>query len=172
MEFHFTDPATDFSDGVRVIQVYHEDLLTRGQALLTLVDTLRQEGMSESRANQCIDAHCYYTHASSLHHQDEEKGLFPLVVDQSPLIDGMLERLTLDHEEIEEAWETLASWLSNPEQINDFPRMQTLAREFEKVLREHLIRENEDFLPPVEKLLGAKQRLEAGGIMRQLRVKS
>lgn len=171
MEFRFIDPATDFSDGLRVIEVYHEDLLKRGQALLVLVDTLRQAGMSEALANQCIDTHCYYTHASSLHHQDEEKGLFPLVVDQSPLIDGMLERLTLDHEEIEEAWDALASWLSNPEKVSDFPRMQTLAREFEKVLREHLIRENEDFLPPVGELLGAEQRLEAGDVMRLLREK-
>ncbi len=53
MEFRFIDPATDFSDGLRVIEVYHEDLLKRGQALLVLVDTLRQAGMSEALANQC-----------------------------------------------------------------------------------------------------------------------
>ncbi len=87
-------------------------------------------------------------------------------MNQTPLIDGMLERLTLDHEKIEEAREALAKRLSQPEQMSDFGEMQTLAREFEKVLREHLTRENEDFLPPIEALLGAEQRLEAGGVMR------
>ncbi len=170
MEFRFIDPATDFSNGLQVIQNYHDDFLNRGKALITLVDTLRLEGMSETLANQCINSHCHYTHACLLHHQDEEKGLFPLIVNQSPLIDGMLERLTLDHEEIEEEWEALGSRLSQPEHIRDFGELQTLARAFEKVLREHLTRENEDFLPQINALLTPEQRLESGEIMQQLRI--
>ncbi len=170
MEFRFIDPATDFSNGLHVIHTYHDDMLEQGQRLLKLVDTLQQQGMSEMLANQCIDAHCYYTHACLLHHQDEEKGLFPLIVNQSPLIDGMLERLTLDHEEIELAWETLASWLSQPEHINDFDQFKMVASDFEKVLREHLTRENEDFLPQIETLLTQEQQLQAGKLMKQIRV--
>ena len=170
MEFRFIDPVTDFSNGLQVIQNYHDDFLNRGKALITLVDTLRLEGMSETLANQCINSHCHYTHACSLHHQDEEKGLFPLIVNQSPLIDGMLERLTLDHEEIEEEWEALGSRLSQPEHIRDFGELQTLARAFEKVLREHLTRENEDFLPQINALLTPEQLLQSGEIMQQLRV--
>ncbi len=90
-------------------------------------------------------------------------------MNQSPLIDGMLERLTLDHEEIEEEWEALASRLSQPEHIRDFGELQILARDFEKVLREHLTRENEDFLPQIKTLLMSEQLLQSGDIMQQLR---
>jgi len=169
MEFRFIDPATDFCNGLQVIQVYHDDLLKRGQALLALADEVRRQGMNEDRANQCIDHHCYYTRASLLHHRDEETGLFPLVVDQSALIDGMLERLAKDHQEIEEAWEALASWLSQPEKINNYNKFAIAAQSFEKLLREHLIRENEDFLPKLETLLTQEQCAQAGETMRRLR---
>ncbi len=172
MKFRFIDPATDFSNGLQVLQVYHDDLLLHGEELLNLTERLSNHGMNETSAYQCISSHCHYTYTCLLHHQDEEKGLFPLIVNQSPLIDGMLERLTKDHEEIEEAWEALASWLSKPEHIKDFDKFKTVARDFEKVLREHLTRENEDFLPKVKTLLTPEQLLQAGEIMKQLRTHS
>lgn len=170
MEFKFTDPVTDFSDGLNVVKTYHRDLLIRGQALLTLVEEISEFDMNETLANRCIDMHCYFFHANRLHHLDEELGLFPcLISSQSQLFNGMVERLMIDHKEIEADWSALEQFLANPEQINDSQQLRELATAFEKSQREHLTREEEDFLPKVEQLLSLEQRRETGLTMAKVR---
>jgi pyridoxamine 5'-phosphate oxidase len=169
MEFKYTDPVTDFSDGLMALKAYHEDFLTRGEQLLKLSFELEAKGMNEKNANQCMAVFCHYEHANHLHHQDEEQALFPLLVGKSALFDGMIERLMLDHEEIEAAWIALATQLKNPEAITDFAALKGLAFAFEKIQREHLKREDEDFSPLVKAELSNEQRAEVGTKMAELR---
>ena len=44
MEFKFTDPATDFSNGLQVLQDYHQDFLNRGTQLVALATKIKQQG--------------------------------------------------------------------------------------------------------------------------------
>jgi len=169
MQFKYTDPVTDFSDGLVALKAYHEDFLGRGKPLLQLVFDLKNKGMNEVYANQCMNTYCHYEYANHLHHQDEEQALFPLLVNHSALIDGMIERLMLDHEEIEKAWSLLAVQLKQPEAIKDFAGLQVLAIEFEKLQREHLTREDEDFSPQVKAILSNEQRAQVGAKMAELR---
>lgn len=169
MEFKFTDPAADFSGGFNVLDDYHQDFLNRGKQLVALANTIKKQGMSEDLANQCMDMYCYYSHANHLHHKDEEEALFPLLVNQSSLIVGMIERLMLDHEDIEKAWDDLAERLSKPEEITNVDHFHHLVVTFEKVHREHLIREDEDFFPKIKDILSAEQIAQAGKKMSVLR---
>ena len=169
MEFKFTDPATDFSNGIQVLQDYHQDFLARGTQLVALANNIKRNGMTEDLANQCMDMYCHYSHATHLHHKDEEEGLFPLLVEQSSLVIGMIERLMMDHEEIEESWNTLSTRLSNPVQITNFDLLLHQTIEFEKLLREHLTREDEDFSPQIKKILSTEQIEQAGKKMSELR---
>lgn len=169
MQFKYTEPATDFSDGLVALKAYHEDFLARGGKLLQLVAELKTQDMNADYANQCMAMYCHYEHANHLHHQDEELALFPLLVNYSALIDGMIERLMLDHEEIEKAWSALAVQLKQPEAIKDFAHLQALAIEFEKLQREHLNREDEDFSPQVKAILSQDQRAQVGVRMAELR---
>ncbi len=169
MEFRFTDPVLDFSDGLQVLKSYHQDFLDRGRQLLILAENLVEQGMNETLANRCVEMHCHYFHANRLHHLDEEHGLFPMIVDRSELINGMIERLVLDHEEIEEEWNALGAMLARPGDISDFKRLRELAVSFEKILREHVTREEEDFLPELEKMLSPDQKKMAGEAMANLR---
>lgn len=169
MEFKFTDPATDFSSGLQVIQDYHQDFLARGTQLVGLANAIKQQGMTEALANQCMDMYCHYSHATHLHHKDEEEGLFPVLVNQSSLIIGMIERLMMDHEEIEESWAKLSKQLNNPETITNFDFLIHQTVEFEKILREHLTREDEDFAPQIKKILSTEQLQEAGNKMADFR---
>ncbi|MCF6251575.1 MAG: hemerythrin domain-containing protein [Methylococcaceae bacterium] len=169
MEFKFTDPATDFSNGLLVISDYHHDFLARGLQLVELAKEIKKQGMTEQLANQCMEMYCHYSHATHLHHKDEEEVLFPLLVDQSSLIIGMIERLIMDHEEIEESWATLSTRLSQPEKITNFDHFLHITLAFEKILREHLTREDEDFSPQIKKILAAEQIKQAGKKMSELR---
>lgn len=169
MEFKFTDPATDFSNGLQVITDYHQDFLARGLQLVKLAKEIQQQGMTEALANQCMDMYCHYSHATHLHHKDEEEALFPLLVDQSSLVIGMIERLIMDHEEIEESWTAVSTRLSQPNQITNFDHFLHITIEFEKILREHLTREDEDFSPQIKQILTAEQIQKAGKKMSELR---
>lgn len=169
MRIEFIEPAKDFSDGMHVLNIYHERFLALGKDLIELCDNICKHGMNEERANRSVHMHCFYTHANRLHHLDEEKALFPLIINRSTLIDGMIERLTLDHEEIEQAWARLAQLLGRPEHIEDTGSLTMLAQEFEKLLREHVLRENEDFFPQVEALIEPDQRTQMAETMVKLR---
>jgi len=169
MEFKYKEPVKGFNDGLVVLKSYHDDFIEHGNKLLQLVANLKEHGMNEAYANECIATYCHYDHATFLHHQDEEQGLFPLLLGSSALVDGMIERLMLDHEEIEAAWKLIAEQLKQPEAITNFEALQQSTIEFEKLLREHLTREDEDFSPYAQEILNDKQRAIAGEKMAELR---
>ena len=169
MEFKYKEPVAGFDDGLAVIQTYHDDFVARGEQLLRLVAKLKEDGMNEAYANECMDTYCHYDHATFLHHQDEEQSLFPVLLGKSALIDGMIERLMLDHEEIETAWKLIAEQFKKPELITNFEALEQSTIEFEKLLRDHLTREDEDFSPQVQKVLNKQQLAEAGEKMADMR---
>lgn len=169
MQFKFTDPCTDFSNGLSVLLTYHTDLIKKGLQLLELAETIRKHGVDQDSAYRAIELHAYYSRANQLHHQDEERAVFPVIVERSDLIDGMMERLLLDHEEIELAWHAVAELLKNPEQITDGNQLMALATKFERMQREHLTRENEDFLPLISTLISTEEDTEMGKKMSAMR---
>ena len=170
MQIRFHDPASDFSDGLAVIRAYHDSLLTQGRRLLELVSKIETHGIDPERANRLAELYAYYQRANILHHQDEERALFPAVVGRDLLVDGMIERLGLDHEEIEEAWRVLeidlkAMLAGHPAP----PQLGEKTARFEKLQREHLLRENEDFLPRLEGQLSRERREHIGRTMAAMR---
>ncbi|MGQ0592872.1 MAG: hemerythrin domain-containing protein [Gammaproteobacteria bacterium] len=165
----FQDPATDFSDGLKVLVAYHERFLGEGQRLMAFAATLAQQGLDEAGVAEALRLAEWYENAMPLHHRDEERALFPPIVNRSFLIDGMIERLALDHHEIEAAWGELAPLLRHPEEIANPKRLSQVAHPFEKLLREHLVRENEDFFPTLRRALRQAELEEIGRVMRRLR---
>ncbi|MGH8565312.1 MAG: hemerythrin domain-containing protein [Gammaproteobacteria bacterium] len=165
----FADPATDFSDGLTVLLAYHERFLVEGQRLVAFAATLAQQGLDEAGAAEALRLAEWYENAMPLHHRDEERALFPRIVNRSFLIDGMIERLALDHDEIEASWGELAPLLRHPEKIANPKRLSQVAHPFEKRLREHVVRENEDFFPKLETLLASDRRRDIGLDMARLR---
>jgi iron-sulfur cluster repair protein YtfE (RIC family) len=165
----FQDPATDFSDGLKVLLAYHERFLLEGRRLMAFAATLAQQCLDEAGAAEALRLTEWYENAMPLHHRDEERALFPLIVNRTFLIDGMIERLALDHDEIEAAWGELVPLLRHPKEIAKPKRLSQIAHPFEKLLREHIVRENEDFFPSLETLLAAEERRDIGQRMAELR---
>jgi len=93
------------------------------------------------------------------------------LIDQSNLVLGMIERLMMDHEEIEASWDLLAEKLNNPQLINDFDQFLQFAMDFEKIQREHLTREDQDFAPRMKEILSDENIQLIGQKMFELRQK-
>ncbi len=165
----FIDPATDFADGLRVLYAYHESFILQGQRLLAMAEAISRQGVGEETAAEAIRLAAYYEGTTRLHHQDEERALFPFIVNKSFLTDGMIERLALDHEELDEHWAKLNEVLRAPEQIADPALLLELAARFEKHLKTHIERENLDFFPVLEKMLSPGQLTGIGQRMARLR---
>ena len=165
----FIDPATEFADGLRVLYAYHESFILQGQRLLAMAEAISQQGVGEETAAEAVRLAEYYDAATRLHHQDEERALFPFIVNKSFLTDGMIERLALDHEEIDEHWAKLNEVLRAPEQIVDPAQLLDLTARFEKHLKTHIERENLDFFPVLEKMLSPDQLTGIGQRMARLR---
>jgi iron-sulfur cluster repair protein YtfE (RIC family) len=165
----FQDPATDFSDGLKVLLAYHERFLVEGQRLVQFGATLAQQGLDEPGVAEALRLAEYFKNAMPLHHHDEERALFPRIVNRSFLIDGMIERLAMDHDEIEAAWGELAPLLRHPEELANPKHLSQVAHPFEKLLRGHIVRENEDFFPPLKMLLSVDQIRHIGQAMARLR---
>ena len=83
----------------------------------------------------------------------------------------MIERLMMDHEEIEASWDLLAEKLNNPQLINDFDQFLQFAMDFEKIQREHLTREDQDFAPRMKEILSDENIQLIGQKMFELRQK-
>lgn len=165
----FVDPASDFSDGLQVLQTYHGSFLQHGRQLLALMEAIVAQGLDEQRALEAGRLNRYYAEITRLHHRDEERIVFPLILNKSFVIDGMIERLALDHEDIEAAWAELHGALQAPERIMSSEQSLIWARRFERGLREHIEREDLDFFPEIERWLSPDQRAESGRRMAQLR---
>jgi hemerythrin-like domain-containing protein len=164
----FSDPAIDFSDGLEVLRAYHDHFLVQGQRLLALAQAIHQQGLDEQRSAEATQFADYYEQATQLHHRDEEHALFPLIINKSFLIDGMIERLALDHEEIEQLWDELCPLLRACDTVAS-RQIPELAARFEKNLRTHLERENLDFFPLIADPLSPGQYRALGESMYQLR---
>lgn len=170
MQIRFLDPAADFTDAIEVIHCYHASFIAQGRQLLELLAETASRGTNRTRACHLAELYAFYRQANRLHHQDEELALFPLVVGQDLLLDGMLERLALDHLEIEEAWQVLTLDLREILDQHRVPEAVTAkAVRFERLQREHLVRENEDFLPRLAAGLTSGQRRQAAAAMAKMR---
>ena len=191
----FIDPALDRTDGLEILYAYHDSFVLQGKRLLALWEDICKHGIDEDRAAQSIELVDYYTGATRLHHLDEERCLFPRIINKSFRIDGMVERLALDHAEIEARWAEFVDYLRasegtprsskigpspglkqfpgqalDPLRVADPARCLALAHQFEQQLRAHIERENLDFFPELEKLLSLEQRMEIGGQMAHWRI--
>jgi hemerythrin-like domain-containing protein len=154
------DSAVDFSDGLGVLRAYHKDFLQQGRRLLVLAQAIQQDGFNAAGSAEAAQLAEYYRLTTRLHHRDEEHVLFPMIVNQSFLIDGMIERLALDHDEIEELWGELGGWLQTTGE--SLRRYLELVPQFEKALRTHIEREDTDFFPIIADRLSLEQRRELG----------
>ena len=93
--------------------------------------TLAQQGLDEAGTAEAVRLAEWYEKAMPLHHRDEERALFPRIVNRSFLIDGMIERLALDHDEIEArgaSWPPCSATPRRSQTPNACPKPHTPSR--------------------------------------------
>ena len=114
-----------------------------------------------ARARQIAEQSLAFFHDVVLaHHLDEERELFPLVLqhaadgDEKVLVEAIVRRLTAEHREVERLWKTLQPGLKKVARGQDSD-VNTL--EIERLVveyRSHAAYEEQEFLPLAQAILG------------------
>ena len=166
----FTEPVPNFNDALAVIRAYHVRMLELCRDLTALGEQVELNKVESGFDEAARLVYHYFTTATGLHHRDEEQTLFPrLTRTSSRLMNPMIERLEEDHVEIEGVWDQLAPLLRQPGSIEDKAFFVKAAYRFAQLLRWHIEREEDNFLPEAEKFLSMEQRQLIGAEMARNR---
>lgn len=104
----------------------------------------------------------YFSSSAPLHHQDEELDLFPLLVRQSLKLADLVHALKQEHRRLDALWEALQAGLQRITELDDIDTFTENAAAFCALNREHVRRENLEFLPLAQSSLSTRQLQDIG----------
>ena len=164
-----TPELPGFDDPVAVLRACHERMLEHCDLLERLVDHVADKGPDMEASSAAARVYRYFSTAAKHHHQDEEQDLFPLLARQSMKIADLAFALRKDHERSDALWDALAPALRRVQDIEGNADFAAHAAEFCRLTREHVQRENREFLPLVQHSLSNRQLQDIGRAMEKRR---
>lgn len=167
-DFPFPQPAPGFDDPIGLLRACHMRMLMHCSTLERLPAQLA-EGKAEQLRDTVEKIRHYFNTAAHLHHQDEERDLFPLLQQQSPDFNAAVRELSGDHPELESAWHELDALLAGFEAIDDTDALDASIRAFTNAYRQHIQKEEQSILMPAGEALSATDLKRLGRAMARRR---
>jgi iron-sulfur cluster repair protein YtfE (RIC family) len=158
------ESAPDFSQPLGLLRACHEKIRTHCQLLVDLCTYLESHTADEDARKTCDRIYRYFSISAANHHQDEEQGLFPLLLSSPDLtheITRLISQLKLEHFEQHKHWIRFESLLKNSDLVT-LAIMTNQAKDFQDSYEQHIKLENNQLLPAAEKLLN-KSHIQALG---------
>lgn len=111
----FDAPAVGFEQPYAMLAACHERVQRSLDLLGRLVDYIGDQGHDAQTRSAAADVLRYFDLAAPLHHQDEERHVFPLLLAQGDVsLCATVQRLQADHRQMETLWarvrEALLRW--------------------------------------------------------------
>lgn len=164
MELFATAP--DFNDPIGLLLACHNKISRHCETLELLPEHLSIYGPDEAARQAAGRVLKYFRAAEPLHHDDEEKNLFPLLSAHPDFPESLrapLQNLSLQHRDLEEAWAKLAEDL---ESVALNTKKYISPDAFIAMNRAHITLENNEIFPVASKLLSRETLIEIGTAMR------
>lgn len=159
-------PAVGFEQPFAMLEACHERVQRMLALLQKLCVHLRVQGCDDAARQAARDVLRYFDQAGPLHHEDEEKHLFPLLRAQGDADErALVERLAQDHVRMAADWAQLRTPLLAlaDGRRSRFSKQEEAAFErFAAHYARHIEDEEQRAYPVAQKLLGAAQ-LQAMG---------
>ena len=170
----FDSPAVGFEQPYDMLEACH-DRVRRSLALLVrLIEHIDASGHDDSSRSAATDVLRYFELAAPQHHEDEERHVFPLLMEQGDAaLRDAVQLLKRDHERMNALWHELRVSVSHWSRaqaagaIDDDSRR--LAAEFAALYAQHLQREEGLVFPASKRLSNAQRLADMGAEMRQRR---
>ncbi len=135
----------------------HVGILAQLSRLNELPALLGPAALARKTAEQ---SSAFFGKGMYVHHQEEEKELFPAVRSSAHAgperlrVDGLIEQLTAGHRELEALWESIAPGLHKVAKGQDATLDEASLTRLVQQYRHHALLEENEFLPLAESILG------------------
>jgi len=135
----------------------HVGILAQLSRLNELPALLAPAALARKTAEQSI---AFFGKGMYVHHQEEEKELFPAVRSSAQAgaerlrVEGLIDELTAGHRELEALWESIAPGLQKVAKGQDTKLDEAALSRLVQHYRAHALLEENEFLPLAETILG------------------
>lgn len=170
----FDSPAVGFEQPFEMLQACHERVQRSLDLLRRLIAHIDAEGHDAASRSAAADVLRYFDVAAPLHHEDEERHLFPLLADSTDApLRAAVARLRADHERMGALWarlrEPLQAWRDAPVPAPIDAATRALADAFMGCYDEHIAVEEQQVYPAARQLFDADGLARIGAEMQSRR---
>jgi hemerythrin-like domain-containing protein len=162
-----------FEAPLEMLLACHDRIRSRCSTLLRLRSHVAKKGADAEAIDAARGVIRYFDSSAPHHHEDEERDLFPALLEAMPGSDPVCIReltasLADEHRELARLWARLRSWIAVIERGETPPPDAGEIQSFVDLYERHARREEEELFPMAERLLGEPE-LEQIGRAMQLR---
>jgi len=161
--------APDFNDPLGLLKACHQRILGFCELLVKIVGHIAASGVDDDVKKAANKVHYYFSTAAILHHQDEELDLFPILVGESLKIATIIHELKQDHVNLDKTWKQLEPLLAKPDSIKNTDDFNQHVEKFCSTYREHIQKEEDNFLSMAQHMLSTEQLQQLGNRMKDRR---
>ncbi len=136
-----------FDEPLALLRACHKNILDHCERLENLITHVDTQGIDDEARQAARNIVRYFSSSALLHHRDEEEDLFPRLNRQSIKIAELIRDLKQQHVQLDQLWEIIAPELKKLPVDNFSAGVLQASREFCALSRQHVNRENMEFLP-------------------------
>jgi len=168
-ENRLTNDLPGFDDPLALLRACHEKILAHCALLEGLVAHMVEAGPDDEARKTAQKITRYFSTSTGLHHRDEEEDLFPRLNRQSLKIAELVHVLKKEHEQLETLWGVLSPGLKRLPVEGFSEEFTRAADDLCSLYRQHIERENMEFLPLAVNSLSQQELAEIGESMAERR---
>ncbi len=154
-----------FDEPLALLRACHKNILDHCDRLEALLVHINEQGVDDEARKAARNIVRYFSTNALLHHRDEEEDLFPRLNRQSIRIAELIRDLKQEHKKLDQLWETIHPELKKLPDGNFSDSFLQAAHDFCSLSRQHVNRENMEFLPMAASSLSQLDLADIGASM-------
>ena len=164
-ETYLHENLPGFDEPLALLRACHKNILDHCDRLEGLVSHIDAQGIDDEARKAARNIVRYFSSSARLHHRDEEEDLFPRLNRQSLKIAELIRDLKQEHIRLDQLWEDIGPELKRLPDNNFSDNFLQAAHAFCTLSRQHVNRENMEFLPLAASSLSQLDLGEIGASM-------
>ena len=168
-ETNLHDNLPGFDEPLALLRACHKNILAHCDRLEALLAHIDEQGIDDEARKTARDIVRYFSTSARLHHRDEEEDLFPRLNRQSLRIAELIQDLKQEHTRLDQLWEVMVTELKSLPGNGFSDDFLQANRDFCTLSRQHVNRENMEFLPLAASSLSQLDLGEIGASMADRR---
>lgn len=164
-ETNLQDELPGFDEPLALLRACHKNILAHCDRLDALLAHVDKQGIDDEARRATRDIVKYFSTSALLHHRDEEEDLFPRLNRQSIRIAELIRDLKQEHTRLDQLWESIVPELKQLPDGRFSDDFRQAAGDFCTLSRQHVHRENMEFLPLAASSLSQLELADIGESM-------